>query len=479
MAPWDADGQRRRKQRTLLFLAAYVPAFAVLNFPIPFLDAATQQMGLAVYLLALPAITAVGTGRLWAFAPELVLPIAFYLPTLHSPMMRMVFGGRPLTIPEELVVWIGCLGAFLIAPILHFSTWMRSLDTKPKLPDLSETEARVQALAGYVATLIGFGFFGYWVLDVGIGAIISASYAEIYLLGNAQTSVTFAYPFIFGGIATSALGLARWPSGAPAPYRLANVALLLLFSVVSARLGMRGPILELLLIYALVRAITYRPLPFRQVLLIGTISTVFFFVISAARQNLATGFKDITTDDVSRMAANTSEVDAPSEFDNVFDNHAEIVRLVGVTIPFRNGETYVELPLQLLPRQLVPNKPEQLSTWWIRQIDPVAADQGAGRAFGSVSEGYLNFGPAGAVLHVAGVTGLLLMVYRLLSAGLAGIAPASAAVIVHSYHIHRSELLHGAFTTRNSFIVAGVALLVYRWLLQVPQVSAAHASSSS
>ncbi len=252
---------------------------------------------------------------------------------------------------------------------------------------------------------------------------------------------------------------------------MANLALILGFIGTSARLGMRGPIIELLISLAIARMWTPRPVRRGEAVRVAAVIAVLFLFISAMRMDLATGF-GLRSEQVDASLNEGTNPDAPTEFDLVFANHAEIVRLAGRALPFRRGETYLDLPLQMVPRQIVPDKPLQLSAWWIRYVDPEAADAGAGRAFGSFAEGYLNFGAVGAVGQICFVTFVLLLMLPILRSPRAGMAAAAAQVFAHAYYAHRSELLNLAFVARNAFLT-GLFILVISETLRVLQSQAA------
>jgi hypothetical protein len=421
-----------------------------------------------IAILAIPTALAALRGAVDATGPDVWPAVAFYLSVYQSPVMRLVFGGRPLDGTETDVLDIALYAALAVSWLVCLRPGaFDPARARPRpLDDYTQHGATMVAYSGLFAALIGYALLLYWITSVGLGRMATASLGDIYLYAGGRSVVTFQWPFIVGGLVTMSVAFARWPGTKPSwLWRAAYYAFLAAYVATCARLGTRGPVLELFGAIYLVRSATRRPVSKRFLAAFAPVLGFFFFFVSAMRSHLDSGIAGTSIDEVSVQAESTFDVDATSEFDAAFDNAAMIVRYTGNQLPYLYGDSWTDLPLQLVPRQVVGSKPLGLSAWWIQYVDPQGAAQGAGRAFSSFAEGYLNFGAPGAIAQVSAVTVFLLSMFPLIRSRIVGIAPAAAATIAHGYHYHRSELILLAFTFRNAFLV-GLATLFLDWLLK-------------
>ncbi|HEY3821377.1 MAG TPA: hypothetical protein VGL81_29625 [Polyangiaceae bacterium] len=421
-------------------------------------------------ILAIPAITAWRKGALRPLGADVLPALAFYLTMYQAPLRRLVFAGESLTSSEITVLDMAlyCSAGVSCIVSLRPGAFVARRATPVPLGDLTIQEARIEAYAGFGAILLGFAFFAIWVASAGLSNVLSASLGDIYLTNagdGARTTATFQWPLVVGGVGAITHAFARWPGRGPAtrlwvPYAIAIVC----YAIINARLGARGPTLELFVAIYLIRAETRRPVSRRGLLAFAAAFGFFFFFVSVMRQNLDEGLAGASGEKVSAEAEGTLTGENATEFDVIFDNHVMVTQLAGTKVPYLEGDSWTSVPMQLIPRQIMKNKPTQLSVWFIDYIDHQTARKGGGRAFGSFAEGYLNFGVPGAAAQVVAITMLLLALLPLLRAKAVGVAPAAAALLAFGYHSHRSELLVVAFTTRNAAIVATVTFVI-AWIL--------------
>ncbi len=420
-----------------------------------------------VGVLLVPIVAAYTRRALKALGPEVLLAAAFYLSMYHAPLRRLLLASEALAPAEVRVLSVATWASFAVAAVVTLRPGaFEAVAARGSLEEHTDARsAQVHALAGLGAALLGYGLFAIWVSSVGIGPLLSANYNEVYLLASGQTSVTFQWPFMVGGIVATARAFALWPGRGPSTLLWCVYAVLTgLFVAITARLGVRGPILEIAAAIYLVRADTPRPVTRRAIVVFAVLFSGLFFFVSAMRGNLGAGVAATSSADVATQAQSSVSGDEATEFDAVFDNNVMITELAGRKLPFLDGQTYFDIPLQLIPRQIVETKPMGLSAWWIEYVDPDAARRGAGRAFGSFAEGYLNFAEPGAVGQVLAVTLFLMALFPLLRARSGGIAAAAAVILAHSYHCHRSEAIGVLFFSRNVFIVGLTTLLAARLL---------------
>lgn len=409
-------------------------------------------------LLALPALLAMARRKLSVTGPEVILPGAYYLTTFHAPLARLVLAGAPIDYFETETLANSVFAAAAVALITEL-VGPRLKWTESSRQFVDPETSKSHATLGITVTLVGFALLVVWIDSVGAAAILDASLGDMYQLAGGHTSVTFALPSCAFGIVLTADALARWRGGGPRLLHALNWSFAGLVALIVARGGARGPVIELTLAALLMlRASGFRTAR-RVALAVGTLVLAFFFFVSTTRGDLSSGFST-STDAVIANARKSADVETRSEFDGVFANSTLITRFVGNAIPYREGQTYLDLPVQMVPRQIVSEKAPPLSVWWVQYVDPVLAARGGGLAFSSYGEGYLNFGAPGAVAQIAFVTLLLAAFYWMLRARRAEWRAAAAVVLAHSYHCHRSEAVHVAYTIRNALLIAVLAVVV-------------------
>lgn len=89
------------------------------------------------------------------------------------------------------------------------------------------------------------------------------------------------------------------------------------------------------------------------------------------------------------------------EFVVPFESFPQMIRTVGTTINAQFGSTYVKAFTFFVPSVLFPGRPLPLTNWYMRTFYGTGWGLYEGRAFFFLSEGYLNFGPAGVFLTMA------------------------------------------------------------------------------
>jgi hypothetical protein len=412
-------------------------------------------------ILAIPALVAFQRGTLRAHGPEVLLTAAFYLSMFHAPLLRVLLGSGHFRSIEIEVLGLGVYAAYGVSLLLCLRPGAYA-PVSP-LPDQERRAAQLDAYAGLATAGIGYLLLFGWIASVGVDQLFGGTYSDVYLYSSRQAIVNFQYLFIVVGVATMSSAFARWPEPGPSTaLRVAYGGGFVLFVAITARLGLRGPAMELALAVFLARAGTRRPVSRRTMMLVGGLFAAMFVFVSAMRTRLAGGVEGTSAGEIASQVQTSVDGDALGEFELVFQNHVMMAELAGIQMPYLEGESYASIPVQLVPRQIVGEKERSLSEWWMQRIDPAGARAGGGRAFGSFTEGYLNFGATGGVAQVVVVTLLLLTVYRFFPARTFGVAPAAAVMLAHAYHCHRSELVVDLCYLRNVALVT-LAAIALRW----------------
>jgi hypothetical protein len=300
--------------------------------------------------------------------------------------------------------------------------------------------------------------FAAWIATVGLGNVLTSSAVGLYKLGNA-TYTTYAWVCFYLGPAILAFALGSWPVRAP-PRIWVWLFYATLVSVIgiSTRLGVRGLTLQVAFSAFAAREVSPAPSSRRSLAALAVGVAAIFLYTSVTRPNLGTG-SETSMSELIEGAQTTADPESYGEFDAIFRNHVEMVARAGRTLPFRDGETYLEIPYSMIPRQIVGEKAPLISAWWVTVLNPELARLGGGLCFGSFTEGYLNFGPVGPPIHMAFVAWLTWLCFRALQRAKHPVWVAAGAVAVsNAYHFQRTELQVAIFTLRN---VWGCALVVW------------------
>jgi hypothetical protein len=244
-----------------------------------------------------------------------------------------------------------------------------------------------------------------FLLTVQVGGIIA-----FVLLGYGSSAETFGrgylaigFPWLF---VASMLLLYRY-----AVYRKRRDIVLFVLAffanvVIHALLGNRSTILYMALTAGFFVHYSIRPLTLRWILPIGVIGFLFLNIFGYLRGSKYESFADFTTrttDVANRVSANGDlkrgwvYTLTTGEFVVPFETLPEMMRSVGTSISPRFGVTYLQAPLFVIPSAVFPDRPLPLSNWYMAQFYGNGFGLNEGRAFYFMSEGYLNFGPAGIV----------------------------------------------------------------------------------
>lgn len=178
-------------------------------------------------------------------------------------------------------------------------------------------------------------------------------------------------------------------------------------SVVQLLLGNRSIILYMGLTVAFFVHYAIRKLPLRTLLPIAFAGFVFLNVVGFLRGSEYKSFSDLVARSTSAFGGLQESGDlhhgwfytlTTGEFVVPFETFPEMVRSVGTRVDPAYGATFLRAPLFVIPNVIYPDRPLPLTNWYMEEFYGGGFGLNQGRAFFFMSEGYLNFGPAGVIL---------------------------------------------------------------------------------
>jgi len=259
---------------------------------------------------------------------------------------------------------------------------------------------------------------------LGAGLLAAVSIALIMLL-TAQVGGVIAFILLGYGSSAETFGRGYLAIGFPwlfvatlfflyryALYRkwidaCAFVISFVLIGAAQLLLGNRSVILYMALTVALYVHYSIKPLSLRVLLPLGVTGFLFLNIFGFLRGSGYESFSDLA----SRSAEIATGLRASGELNKgwiytittgefvvPFETMPEMIRSVGTSVSPRLGLTFVRAPLFVIPSAIFPQRPLPLTNWYMAQFYGNGFGLNEGRAFYFLSEGYLNFGPAGVVL---------------------------------------------------------------------------------
>jgi len=177
--------------------------------------------------------------------------------------------------------------------------------------------------------------------------------------------------------------------------------------LIQALLGNRSTILYMGLSAGLFVHYSIRPLTPKVILPIAVVGFLALNIFGYLRGSKYESFADFTTrtTDVATRISSNGDLKrgwvytlTTGEFVVPFETLPEMMRSVGTSVSPRLGATYLQAPLFVIPSAVFPDRPLPLANWYMAQFYGSGFGLNEGRAFFFMSEGYLNFGPAGIVL---------------------------------------------------------------------------------
>jgi hypothetical protein len=186
---------------------------------------------------------------------------------------------------------------------------------------------------------------------------------------------------------------------------------LIFFVVVSLTLatfelimGRRGEVMHMLVTTLIFWHYTIRRVSFKVVALVGVITFVFlneYGMVRSSRYESLSEFAQRSSDNFGALRNDGGTTEAAvytltgGEFAVPFETFPQMIKSVGADFFPKFGMTYLRSPLFFIPSTLFPGRPEPMANWYMKQFYGSGWGFNEGRAFYFLSEGYLNFGPAG------------------------------------------------------------------------------------
>jgi hypothetical protein len=234
--------------------------------------------------------------------------------------------------------------------------------------------------------------------------------------------------------------------------------LLCLSSAIIGTMGGRGAVAQLwimtYLLYALARP-QYRSWKFLGALVLGV---VLFATAALSARRATQGGMEAAVASLRSLPAKMTE----NVLDTVpmFDQMVATVQATGREIPYKEGESYVELIPVMVPRSLWPIETETAGVTLRKVIEPYGI---GGRPPSAMGEGYMNFGLVGAL----GIMFLLGIWCRFLQAYLARGADCSLIVpLLYTFTLFSTiNFLTGVgpLAVRACLFRVGAALVAFFW----------------
>jgi hypothetical protein len=166
-------------------------------------------------------------------------------------------------------------------------------------------------------------------------------------------------------------------------------------------LGDRHSIMNYVLVLVIFWHFAVRKLKLFRIAFIGFFSLVALNFIGSLRSSdygSLDSFISSTAKLVNKRPDNPFYTMTNGEFMVTFETLPQIMRKLPGEIDPRFGLTYLRTPLFFIPQAIFPERPVPLTTWYMQTFYGGTWPQNLGRQFFFLSEGYLNFGPAGVLL---------------------------------------------------------------------------------
>lgn len=178
-------------------------------------------------------------------------------------------------------------------------------------------------------------------------------------------------------------------------------------AAVQLLLGNRSVVMYMGLTIAFFVHYAVRPLPARVLIPLAFAGFVFLNIVGFLRGSKYQSFSDLVTRSAAAVGGlqQSNDLDhrwfytlTTGEFVVPFETLPEMVRSVGTRVPPTLGTTFLRAPLFMVPSVIYPDRPLPLTNWYMAKFYGSGFGLNEGRAFFFMSEGYLNFGPAGIIL---------------------------------------------------------------------------------
>lgn len=231
------------------------------------------------------------------------------------------------------------------------------------------------------------------------------------LLGYNSSEETFGrgylaigFPWLF---VTSLFLLYRYAMFRQARDAVIAAAFMIVLTVVQLLLGNRSVVLYMGLAVALFINFAIRRIHLRALVPIATIGFLFLNIVGYLRNSHYESLSDFFTRSTTAVGNLQESGDikrgwfytvTTGEFVVPFETMPEMVKSVGSRVTPLYGLSFLRAPVFVVPSALYQSRPLPLSNWYMAEFYGSGFGLNEGRAFFFLSEGYLNFGPAGVAL---------------------------------------------------------------------------------
>jgi oligosaccharide repeat unit polymerase len=312
-----------------------------------------------------------------------------------------------LILKALLLCFLGLLGFRIGYRSRLATTFARGL---PALPEQWDPHRAYAVIYAYL--ILGILLYLRFVYDVGgFASYLDVSYggaAESYRVDQTRGYLKIGWVMIQVCLLLLYCVSRSNPRGSRL-HRLFISCLYIIFIALSFMVGRRSHVVSLVLATLAARHFLVRRLPPRTMALLLGVGLMVMLSFSYVRGYLSRG--------VGEAAQIIEERFEPAWLD-LSDSYfgspyiwtmTDTLTSVPRDMDYWYGRSYVEAPLILLPRTLVPDRPLPPSEWYSTTFHPTRYVLGYGFGFFIVGEAYLNFGPVGPLI--------VLFIYGLLFSG--------------------------------------------------------------
>jgi oligosaccharide repeat unit polymerase len=344
-----------------------------------------------------------------AFEPIVHYILFFSLFSLPLPIRRIftpaVEGNVSPFLPlfEEYLPYavLGCAFSLVVFYLAYYS----SVGVKLGRAVPQVVSKRIIFPVGAAIGLAALSIFLLGLLASSIGGI-----SQLLLLGYGSTSELFGRGYLAVGLPwlfVAVLLLLR----ASALRRSVTLiwithGLLIAYLISQLVMGNRGMIMYAVISYACYYSVCIRRLSIKSLALIAILGFPMLTFVGMIRGSNYVDFQDFLDRSFNAVAASTTTNDNSSfyytlttgEFVVPFETLPQIMRIIGKEEPPWFGYSYLISPVYLVPSAIFPERPPNLTHWYMQNFYNQLGNENEGRAFFFLSEAYLNFGLLGFLI---------------------------------------------------------------------------------
>ncbi|MBC7603795.1 MAG: hypothetical protein H7255_14205 [Ramlibacter sp.] len=303
-------------------------------------------------------------------------------------------------LPISLVLTALALPTFAVGYYSRIAAFLAT-----KVPTLADRTLRGTRIA--VLVLVALSGSLIYLLTEEVGGLL-----PFLLLGYKASEATFGRGYLAVGfpwliVAMVAL-LDRWASTRKAVDMLLFLGLVTVNVAINALTGNRALLMYVAIVLVIFVHWRIRPLSFKLLAPVAVAGFIALNVMGVLRGSNYDSLDDFFTKTSTSAESVTTDSEGGlfytltiGEFVVPFETLPLLISRVGISEWPWFGLTFLRSPIYLIPSFLFPDRPDSLGLWYMNTFYGGSGGLNEGRAFFFLSEGYLNFGPPGALLVAA------------------------------------------------------------------------------